>query len=66
MGQTSGQVSQGVFLPPLTLLAMEQAGLYHLLLIPVVSVRKLHGVDVKAFEKLTTRPGAAESPLDWA
>lgn len=50
-------------LPPLTPSAMERSGLHHRLPLPVVPVRKLYGVDVKAFEKLTTRPGAAESPL---
>lgn len=41
------------------------AGLPHLLPMPVVSVGKLYRGDVKVFEKLT-RPGAAESPFDWA
>lgn len=52
-------------LPPLTPLAVEQSGLHHLLPTPVVHVRKLYRVDVKALERLTTRPGATESPLDW-
>lgn len=50
-------------LPYLTPPATERSGPYHLLPPPVGPIRKLYGVDVQAFEKLTTRPGAAESPL---